>query len=329
MRDFPASHVWWPEGMFSDMFKDLDPNCFQNGRCFAFSNELFFWARYLYRRSPQRSEWFAWSSQNIQIRCATPALSATLSCRCQLATLDIPENSGNLSLANRTLPLDSRWLTWLTWLTYGQAVDFKRTMGSMLPARWKRKIPCFFWGGGRSKSCFCLGYASRCFSILENTHPLCTTKGAPVVNIRYFLMRRYGDHGRKSGKATSIRRHLQPHTGVHENFYFAVCIVIFFVIWFCLFWSCHLSMSFFAICVPCVWHFFLQFFIVFLHVLMILMCFLWFFNGFLWFSSIFGWFSSLIHWFSLIFFNCPLVFFIFSLVFFDVFTFSVVFFDFL
>ena len=144
MRDFPASHVWWPEGMFSDMFKDLNPNCFQNGRCFAFSNELFFWARYLYRRSPQRSEWFAWSSQNIQIRCATPALSATLSCRCQLATLDIPENSGNLSLANRTLPLDSRWLTWLTWLTYGQAVDFKRTMGSMLPARWKRKIPCFF-----------------------------------------------------------------------------------------------------------------------------------------------------------------------------------------
>ena len=66
-----------------------------------------------------------------------------------------------------------------------------------------------------------------------------------------------------------VRRHLQPHTGVHENNYFVVCIVIFlsfaFVVFFCpvicpchfsviflsffccfLFWSCPLSLSFFC-----------------------------------------------------------------------------------
>ena len=85
-----------------------------------------------------------------------------------------------------------------------------------------------------------------------------------------------------------IRRHLQPHTGVHENNYFVVCIVIFlsfasvvffvlsfvpviFLSFLChffvvfLFWSCPLSLSFFC-------HFldiFLSFYYQFLQFLMI------------------------------------------------------------
>ena len=125
-----------------------------------------------------------------------------------------------------------------------------------------------------------------------------------------------------------FRRHLQPHTGVHEHIYFAVCIVIFLsfdsvfflVLSFVHVIFCHLC----AMCLA----FFLQFFIVFLHVLMILLCFcdfsmvffdflqflvgflhcfigfLWFlhfFNCFLWFSLCFQLFSLLFHWVSSLF----------------------------
>ena len=48
----------------------------------------------------------------------------------------------------------------------------------------------------------------------------------------------------------NIRRQLQPHAGVHENIYFAVCIVIFVpfdcVVFLSFFWSCLLSLSFFG-----------------------------------------------------------------------------------
>ena len=76
---------------------------------------------------------------------------------------------------------------------------------------------------------------------------------------------------------TRVRRHLQPHTGVHENNYFVVCIVIFLlfasVVFFgpvicpchfsviflsffcCLFWSCPLSLSFFVIFLSFFYHF--------------------------------------------------------------------------
>jgi len=154
-------------------------------------------------------------------------------------------------------------------------------------------------------------------------HKGCTSCKHPL-----FFNEAVRDHGRKSGKATSIRRHLQPHTGVHENIYFAVCIVIFLsfdsvfflVLSFVHVIFCHLC----AMCLA----FFLQFFIVFLHVLMILLCFcdfsmvffdflqflvgflhcfigfLWFlhfFNCFLWFSLCFQLFSLLFHWVSSLF----------------------------
>ena len=69
---------------------------------------------------------------------------------------------------------------------------------------------------------------------------------------------------RNRSQTDTVRRHLQPHTGVHENNYFVVCIVIFLsfasVVFFCpvicpchffvifLFWSCPLSLSFFCHC---------------------------------------------------------------------------------
>jgi hypothetical protein len=164
-------------------------------------------------------------------------------------------------------------------------------------------------------------------------HKGCTSCKHPL-----FFNEAVRDHGRKSGKATSIRRHLQPHTGVHENFYFTVCIVIFLsfdsvfflVLSFVHVIFCHLC----AMCLA----FFLQFFIVFLHVLMILLCFcdfsmvffdflqfsvgfLHWFIGFLWSSSIVPWFSSFFHWFSLIssrFQLFSLIFSSFSIIFFTV-----------
>jgi hypothetical protein len=82
-----------------------------------------------------------------------------------------------------------------------------------------------------------------------------------------------------------FRRHLQPHTGVHEHIYFAVCIVIFLsfdsVVFFgpvirpCLFF-CHFSSFFFCIFVC---HFSLISFMVWWFY-----CVLWFFNGFQWFK---------------------------------------------
>ena len=74
-----------------------------------------------------------------------------------------------------------------------------------------------------------------------------------------------------------IRRHLQPHTGVHENNYFVVCIVMFLSFASVFFLSCHLSLSFFChFCViflfffcfgpvPCPCHFFVIFLSCFYH----------------------------------------------------------------
>jgi hypothetical protein len=94
---------------------------------------------------------------------------------------------------------------------------------------------------------------------------------------------------RNRSQTDTVRRHLQPHTGVHENNYFVVCIVIFLsfasVVFFCpvicpchfsviflsffccfLFWSCPLSLSFFC-------HFFVIFLSFSYHFLQFLMIF--------------------------------------------------------
>ena len=60
--------------------------------------------------------------------------------------------------------------------------------------------------------------------------------------------------------SNTFRRHLQPHTGVHENIYFAVWIVVFF---------CHLILSFFLVLsfvpVICPCHLFVICFVCFCH----------------------------------------------------------------
>ena len=76
--------------------------------------------------------------------------------------------------------------------------------------------------------------------------------------------------------SNTFRRHLQSHTGVHENIYFAVWIVVFLTFDSVVFFGpvicpCHLSLSF--VPVICLSFFvFLSFFIDVLHVLMILLC---------------------------------------------------------
>ena len=95
---------------------------------------------------------------------------------------------------------------------------------------------------------------------------------------------------RNRSQTDTVRRHLQPHTGVHENNYFVVCIVIFLsfasVVFFCpVICPCHffvIFLSFFCFGpVPCPCHFFVIFLSFFGHVSIIFLSFSTIFDDFL------------------------------------------------
>ena len=120
---------------------------------------------------------------------------------------------------------------------------------------------------------------------------------------------------------STIRRHLQPQTGVHEHIYFVVWSVVFcrlILSFFCpIICPCHLfvifcncsltSFTFWWFYILCFCYFsivfrdFLQLSTGFLHFSFVFFDFLHFSICFLWFSSIFDSFSLLVHWNSAMF----------------------------